>query len=302
MGAGKGDTLTDLLGLKLVEALAEDAAQFGGGGVGGGLEARPVDDRQLLVDPSNIGICLAGKVVEYAEHALAGGNDLRAGGDELLVPEIQQGSRILMAAQTLQQRVALGDDAGVVLQKPQVAVIDLAEHQIHVAAPLRRGAGDEIDVVGGEEDRLDRADDLRCPARSAVGFELLAGDGLGSAAGALSDRHLDANRSTACIGVTLYPGKASGAVWLLPPGDQIAIGAGPERLGRCQRKDRLQHVRLADSVRTVQNRDPAIEPEVKGIIGPEMAQAQALEVQKPFILRCNYTSGRNEYAEKSNCQ
>ncbi len=92
-----------------------------------------------------------------------------------------------------------------------------------------------------------------------------------SASRLLLERYFDPQRTCPRVRISLEASVARSAFVLLVPGDQLSVGLGPKRLGRRQDKDRLEHVRLAGPVWSVQDGDAGCETEVEGLVGPEMA-------------------------------
>ena len=99
------------------------------------------------------------------------GEDRRAVARQLFIPVgefVRAGAAVLDA---FEQGVALRDDSVVALERAEVLVIDLGEHDVEIAPAARGSAPDQLHVVGGEEHGGDRADDVGRAPRDAIELE-----------------------------------------------------------------------------------------------------------------------------------
>ena len=114
-----------------------------------------------------------GQGPQVAQGFRAGDHDGAARRDELLIPVVELDGAGPPLADSFQEGVALGDDAVVALELTEEGAIDLGEGEIEVAAARGRGAVDEFDVLGFEEDDLGFAHDIRGAFGDAVEAQAL---------------------------------------------------------------------------------------------------------------------------------
>ena len=100
-------------------------------------------------------------------------NDVPARLDELPVPEVELRGLRPSLPDTLQQVVPLCDHALVALKRSQVGLVELRYEYVHVAAPHRRRAQNDVQVAGLEDHRVDLPDQVGRAAPETVYPHLL---------------------------------------------------------------------------------------------------------------------------------
>ncbi len=198
--------------------------------------------------------------------------------DQPLVPEHQLARISAALPQVAEESVALADHLVVARQVTTINRVDLAQHDVQVAAPPSRGARDQGDVVGQKEDDHQLAQQVHAPPRHAVQPDLLpvarpvvrlAGEG-----------DLDADLILAPCHTPHKAGIGQRFPFDSQPVDQLAVGPGVGRTAGRQIVDRLQEVCLALGVVADQHCDPRLEVQVQPdviayVVQREMGQAHA---------------------------
>ena len=237
--------------------------------------------------PGEVGVHRCGQIRQRRDGLAAPVNDVPSRRGQLLVPEVQLGGLRPALPDGLQQVVPLRDDALVALKRSQVRLVELRYQDVHVAAPHRGRAEDDVQVARLEDHRVDLADQVRRAAPEAVNPHLLADlravvqrpDG---AAALLVRRALD-REVDLDSDRPVRPPRLGGDLRLERLArrrvtHQLALRGGAIGLGYREDVQRLEQVALALRVAALEQHDAGRQLQLQLRVAPKAQQAEPADV------------------------
>ncbi len=202
-----------------------------------------------------LGGCLGERARELGDRLIACRDQRRGGGGQTGVPDVEVGGGAVAGREPREQRVALGERLSVALAQLGPGRPAGGDEAVEVGAALPRRALDQAEAIGGEDgDGGPVAGQGRRVGRAAV--EQMA------AALAAADRgHQPALEPVRVADPGLGPGQRAAE------GDQVAAVGGAEGAPGEGEVERLDEVRLADSVGTDDADDARLE------LNPDLVEA-----------------------------
>src|SRR5947209_3802219 len=157
-------------------------------------------------------------------------------------------------------------------------MIDLAEHEVHVAAAPRGRARDEQDIVRREEHGFDLPHHVGRALRAAVEPELFAYGWINRTPRRLfGQHHFHTHRSAFRLRIAFQARIPLSFLVPSVPGDDLAVGPSSKGLGCGEDVHGLEHVGLARGIRPVEEGDARRRMEIEGVVRPKVTQSEAFE-------------------------
>ena len=218
--------------------------------------------------------------VEDGDGLTAAHDQLAAQRHHLLGPIPELICRQTAVTKPPQQGVALSQDALVLAEDAHVVGINLAEHDVEVAAPLGWRAGDKLDIRGRKEDAIELTEHVHCSPGLLVEADALldcACAGAGRCVGRIAGRWLDQDniqprRAPLALDLGADAGKA--LVGAGVPRDQLALARGAERFDRGEHIQGFEQVGLSLGIVPAEHGYPRWQVQLEPAVGTKIRQAQ----------------------------
>jgi hypothetical protein len=212
---------------------------------------------------------------------------------QLFVPEVQLVRPAEAFLNAFQGRVALLQDARVLLPGAVVTPVELGEHPVKEPAALRRRPCDDGHVLGGELDRAQVPDEVRRAPRDTVDAQALARPRTrrGRRAG---DDGLELHRSGAAFDGACDARDRLGVGFSLPA-DELGVGRSARRAAGGEQIDGFEEVALALSVGAEEEEVAPGEADVELLVVTKGAELQPSQIQRdpaPIMARVGNAPGR----------